>query len=140
MSTIETQDEVIQRVLTESKVIALVGASPKPHRASYRVMEYLLKRRYEVIPVNPLQAGKKILGKTVLSSLEEVKRPIDMVDVFRNSDAAGAVIDEAINVGARSVWLQLDVIDQAGAERAKAAGLDVVMDRCPAIEIPRLGL
>lgn len=137
---LDTQDETVRKVLTQSRRIALVGASPKPHRASYQVMEYMLRRGYEVIPVNPGQAGNRILGRTVVASLAEITQPIDMVDVFRNSDAAGAVIDEAIEVGARSVWLQLDVIDQAGAARAQKAGLDVVMDRCPAIEIPRLGL
>lgn len=133
-------DETVIRVLNESKVIALVGASPKPERASYRVMNYMLQRGYEVIPVNPLQKGKEILGQTVVGSLTEIDKPIDMVDVFRNSDAAGAVIDEAISVGAKAVWLQLDVINEAGAARAREAGLDVVMDRCPKIEIPRLGL
>ncbi len=140
MNSMDEQDQVIHKVLTESKCIALVGASPKPHRASYRVMAYLQQRGYKVIPVNPLQAGKRILGCTVVASLAEITRPVDMVDVFRNSDAAGAVINEAIEIGARSVWLQLDVIDLAGAQRARDAGLDVVMDRCPAIEMPRLGL
>ena len=133
-------DETVIKVLNESKVIALVGASPKPERASYRVMNYLLQRGYEVIPVNPVQKGNEILGQTVVGSLAEIDLPIHMVDVFRNSDAAGAVIDEAIAVGAKSVWLQLDVINEAGAARAREAGLDVVMDRCPKIEIPRLGL
>lgn len=133
-------DETVIKVLNESKVIALVGASPKPERASYRVMNYLLQRGYEVIPVNPVQKGHEILGQTVVGSLVEIDKPIDMVDVFRNSEAAGAVIDEAIVVGAKAVWLQLDVINEAGAARAREAGLDVVMDRCPKIEIPRLGL
>ncbi|MCV6588156.1 MAG: CoA-binding protein [Marinobacterium sp.] len=140
MTLLQAQDETVRKVLSETRLIALVGASPRPHRASYRVMEYMIKRGYEVIPVNPVQAGKRILGRTVVASLAEISRPVDMVDVFRNSDAAGEVIDEAIAVGAKSVWLQLDVIDEAGAERARKAGLDVVMDRCPAIEIPRLGL
>lgn len=140
MAQLQQQDEVIRKVLSETRCIALVGASPRPNRASYRVMEYMLKRGYEVIPVNPVQEGTRILGRTVVASLADITQPIDMVDVFRNSDAAGAVIDEAIEVGAKSVWLQLDVIDQAGAARAQNAGLDVVMDRCPAIEIPRLGL
>lgn len=135
-----TVDETVIKVLGQSKVIALVGASPKPERASYRVMNYMLQRGYEVIPVNPVQTGNQILGQTVVSALADIDKPIDMVDVFRNSDAAGAVIDEAISVGAKAVWLQLDVINEAGAARARDAGLDVVMDRCPKIEIPRLGL
>lgn len=135
-----TVDETVIKVLGQSKVIALVGASPKPERASYRVMNYMLQRGYEVIPVNPVQTGNQILGQTVVSALADIDKPIDMVDVFRNSDAAGAVIDEAISVGAKAVWLQLDVINEAGAARAREAGLDVVMDRCPKIEIPRLGL
>jgi len=137
---LDAVDETVIEVLKTSKVIALVGASPKLERASYRVMNYMLERGYEVIPVNPVKAGETILGQTVKASLAEIDKPIDMVDVFRNSDAAGAVIDEAISVGAKSVWLQLDVINEAGAERARSAGLKVVMDRCPKIEIPRLGL
>lgn len=137
---LDAVDETVIQVLKTSKVIALVGASPKPERASYRVMNYMLERGYTVIPVNPVKAGESILGQTVKASLAEIEQPIDMVDVFRNSDAAGAVIDEAISVGAKSVWLQLDVINEAGAERARNAGLQVVMDRCPKIEIPRLGL
>lgn len=133
-------DEVVIKVLNQSKVIALVGASPKPERASFRVMNYLLARGYDVIPVNPLKVGSDILGQPVVASLSEIDKPIDMVDVFRNSEAAGAVIDEAIQVGAKAVWLQLDVIHEAGAQRARDAGLDVVMDRCPKIEIPRLGI
>lgn len=133
-------DETVIKVLNESKVIALVGASPKPERASHRVMNYMLQRGYEVIPVNPVQKGNEILGQTVVGSLADIDQPIDMVDVFRNSDAAGAVIDEAIAVGAKAVWLQLDVINESGAARAREAGLDVVMDRCPKIEIPRLEL
>ncbi|MCO4757508.1 MAG: CoA-binding protein [Oceanospirillaceae bacterium] len=133
-------DEVVIKVLNQSKVIALVGASPKPERASFRVMNYLLARGYDVIPVNPLTAGSDILGQPVVASLSEIEKPIDMVDVFRNSEAAGAVIDEAIQVGAKAVWLQLDVIHEAGAQRARDVGMDVVMDRCPKIEIPRLGI
>ncbi|WP_370279022.1 CoA-binding protein [Pontibacterium sp.] len=140
MEQLSNIDETVIKVLSESKVIALVGASPKSERASHRVMNYLLQRGYEVIPVNPVQKGNAILGQTVVGSLAEIGKPIDMVDVFRNSEAAGAVIDEAIAVGAKAVWLQLDVINEAGAARARKAGLDVVMDRCPKIEIPRLGL
>ncbi|MBY4675698.1 CoA-binding protein [Marinobacterium arenosum] len=134
------QEQLIRKLLTECRLIALVGASPKPARASHRVMEFLLARGYRVIPVNPRYAGQQILGQEVRASLAEIASPIDLVDVFRNVEAAGEVIDEAIAVGARAVWLQLDIVDEVGAERARRAGLEVVMDRCPAIEIPRLGL
>ncbi len=137
---VSNMDEVVINVLGASKVIALVGASPKSERASYRVMNYLLGRGYDVIPVNPLKAGSDILGRTVVASLSDIDQPIDMVDVFRRSEEAGTVIDEAIQIGAKAVWLQLGVIDEAAAQRARDAGLAVVMDRCPKIEIPRLGI
>ena len=132
--------ETVQRILNNSRLIALVGASPKPERASYRVMAFLLRQGYRVIPVNPLKAGVEILGQRVVASLGDIDEPLDLVDIFRNSDAAGEVVDEAIAVGAGAVWMQLGVIDHAAAERATAAGLDVIMDRCPAIDIPRLGI
>ncbi|SFG69321.1 CoA-binding protein [Neptunomonas qingdaonensis] len=132
--------ETVKRILENSRVIALVGASPKPERASYRVMAFLLRQGYRVIPVNPLKTGVEIQGQKVVASLSDIDEPLDLVDIFRNSDAAGGVVDEAIAVGARAVWMQLGVIDHAAAERATAAGLDVIMDRCPAIDIPRLGI
>ena len=132
--------ETVMRVLENSRLIALAGASPKPERASYRVMAFLLRQGYRVIPVNPVKAGSEILGQRVVASLAEIDEPIDLVDIFRNSDAAGEVVDEAIAVGAGAVWMQLGVIDQAAADRATKAGLDAIMDRCPAIEIPRLGI
>jgi predicted CoA-binding protein len=98
----------------------------------------MLDRGYRVIPVNPNE--KEILGQTVFASLKDIPEPIDMVDVFRTSEAAGSICDEAIAIGAKSVWLQLGVINEEGAKRAEAAGLTVVMDRCPAIDMPRLGL
>lgn len=130
--------EVIRSLLLQSKVIALVGASPKPERASYRVMQFLLNNGYRVIPVNPLKVGAEILGQKVVSSMADIDEPIDLVDIFRNSEDAAEVVDEAIAVGAKAIWMQLGVVNDIAAEKAKAAGLQVVMDRCPAIELPRL--
>ena len=131
-------DEAVAGILGRTRRIALVGASNKPDRPSYGVMRFLLGRGWAVTPVNPALAGQTLQGQTVVGSLAEAGA-LDMVDVFRASDQAGAVVDEAIRLGARTVWLQLGVIDQAAASRARAAGLAVVMDRCPAIEAPRLG-
>jgi uncharacterized protein len=132
-------DIEIRDILTSVKTIALVGWSPKPDRPSHRVAAFLKGRGYRVIPVNPGQAGQMALGETVLATLAEAG-PVDMVDIFRRSEEAGSVVDQAIAAGAKVVWMQLGVIDEAAAGRARAAGLRVVMDRCPAIEIPRLGL
>ncbi len=130
--------DTIRQILTNTKTIAMVGASPKSHRASNQVMHFLLAKGYNVIPVNPLKVGEQIHGREVVSSLADIKEPIDMVDIFRNSAEAGDVVDEAIAVHAKAVWMQLGVINEPAAEKAQAAGLKVVMDRCPAIEIPRL--
>ncbi len=133
-------DELITRTLRSTRTIAVVGASPKPHRASYGVMRFLQGKGYRCIPVNPGHAGETLLGETVYADLAAIPEPVDLVDVFRNSDAAGPVVDEAIAVGAKAVWMQLDVINEPAAARGRAAGLPVIMDRCPAIEWGRLGL
>ena len=133
-------DPHLRDILTSVRTIAIVGASPRRERPSHRVMAYLQRHGYRTIPVNPNAAGGAINRETCYEKLADVPKPIDMVDVFRRSDAAGDVVDEAIAIGAKVVWMQLGVRDDAAAARAEAAGLKVVMNRCPAIEIPRLGL
>ncbi len=130
----------VREILTSTKTIALIGASDNPARASYQVMDYLLKQGYHVIPVSPKVAGKTLLGQQGYGTLAEVPEKIDMVDVFRNSEAAWEVAQEAIAVGAKTLWMQLGVINEQAAVLAQDAGLQVVMDRCPKIDIPRLGL
>jgi predicted CoA-binding protein len=133
-------DEYLRDILSSVRTIAIVGASPRRERPSHRVMAYLQRQGYRTIPVNPFATGGTINGETVFASLAEVPEPIDMVDVFRRSEAVGGVVDAAIAVGAKIVWMQLGVRDDAAAARAEANGRKVVMNRCPAIEIPRLGL
>ncbi len=129
----------VRTILTTTRRIAVVGLSHKPERPSHGVAAFLIGRGFDVVGVNPGLAGQAVLGRPVVATLAEAG-PLDMVDIFRDSAAAGAVVDEAIRLGARTVWMQLAVIDGAAAERARAAGLQVVMDRCPAIEWRRLGL
>jgi predicted CoA-binding protein len=136
----QSEDELIIDILTTVRTIALVGASADPSRDSNDVMRFLLDRGYDVYPVNPAAGADEIHGRPVYASLGEVPVPIDMVDVFRRSEAAGAVCDEAIEAGAKVVWMQLDVINEEGKQRAEAAGLRVVMDRCPKIETRRLSI
>ena len=133
-------DPYLRDILTGVCTIAVVGASPRYERPSHGVMAYLQRRGYRTIPVNPNAAGGTINGETWYARLADVPEAIDMVDVFRRADAAGGIVDEAIAVGAKVVWMQLGVRDDAAASRAEARGLKVVMNRCPAIEIPRLGL
>ncbi|WP_061797994.1 CoA-binding protein [Serratia ficaria] len=134
------QDHEIAELLQQVKTIALVGASDNPARPSYGVMAYLLAQGYQVTPVSPKLAGQSLLGQPAYARLADIPHPMDMVDVFRNSEAAYAVAQEAIAIGARALWLQIGVINEQAAALAAQAGLKVVMDRCPKIEIPRLGL
>ena len=135
-----TRDEDIYDLLANARTIAMVGASDRPDRASHGVMQYLQDRGYRVIPVNPQITGQHLHGEFVWRELSQIGEPIDIVDIFRRPLAAGEAVDEAIAVGAKAVWLQLGVINEDAAARAEAAGLKVVMDRCPKIEIPRLGV
>ena len=135
-----TADADIKALLEGARTIALVGASDRPDRPSYRVMSTLQAHGYRVIPVNPQITGEHVHGEFVFRDLAQLGDPIDIVDIFRNSEDAGATVDEAIAVGAKAVWMQLGVINEEAAARAEAAGLKVVMNRCPAIEIPRLGV
>jgi uncharacterized protein len=138
MTNLDYSPALLTRVLQETKTIALVGASHKEHRASHGVMKYLLSKGYEVVPINPGLEGKELLGQKVLAYLADIPHPVDMVDIFRNSEDAGGVTDEAIAIGAKTVWMQLEIINDAAATRAEAAGLTVIMDRCPKIEYERL--
>jgi predicted CoA-binding protein len=129
-------DAGLRRILETHKVIAMVGLSPKADRPSHHVARYLLAHGYTVIPVNPGQ--REILGQPCYASLKDIPVKVDMVDVFRNSADVPPIAADAIAIGAKSLWLQLGVINQEAAEAASNAGLDVVMDRCPKIEHPRL--
>ena len=132
----EPAETTIRRVLTEYRTWAVVGCSPDPRRDSHDVAAFLLAHGYKVIPVNPGCA--EILGRHCYATVADVPEPIEVVDIFRRSESAGAHVDEAVAAGARAVWMQLGVVDEAAAERGRAAGLDIVMDRCPKIELPRL--
>ena len=129
-------DEDIRFALEQTQTWAVVGCSPDPYRDSHRIAALLQSRGFRVIPVNP--NADEILGERCVASVHDIGEPVDVVDIFRRSSEAGAHVDEAIAIGAKAVWMQLGVIDPAAAERARAAGLRVVMDRCPAIELPRL--
>ena len=135
-----TRDEDIMDLLTSARTIAMVGASDRPDRPSHQVMKFLQDHGYRVIPVNPTITGEHIHGEYVWRELSQIGEPIDIVDIFRRPLAAGEAVDEAIATGAKAVWLQLGVINEEAAARATEAGLSVVMDRCPKIEIMRLGI
>ena len=133
-------DAELREILSTVKTIALLGASPNEDRPSYHVMEFLLEKGYRVLPVNPGQAGKEILGAPVYASLSDIAEPVDMVEVFRASNAVAGIVDEILSLKTppKVLWTQLGVIDEDAGKRAHDAGLKVVMNRCPAIEYPRL--
>ena len=135
-------DQQIRQILERVKTIALVGASSNWNRPSYFVMKYLQGKGYRVIPINPGLAGQTLNGETVYARLKDIPQDktgrIDMVDIFRNSADAAAPALDAIEIGARFVWMQLDVVNEPAAEKVRAAGLEIVMNHCPAIEYPRL--
>jgi predicted CoA-binding protein len=131
-------DAFIKGVLQDTKTVAMVGASPNWNRPSYFVMKYLQTKGFKVYPVNPRAMGEEILGEQVYTSLDDLPETVDMVDIFRASEAAGPIADDAVKHGAKSVWMQLTVRNDEAAERAEAAGLKVVMNRCPKIEYARL--
>jgi predicted CoA-binding protein len=135
-----TSEAEIAHLLSRVRFIALVGASDRPGRPSHGVMRFLQTHGYRVFPVNPQLAGQQIHGERVYGTLSEIEEPIDMVDIFRRPQAAGEAVDEAIAIGAKSIWMQPGVINHEAAARAEAAGLEVVMDRCPAIDIPRFNV
>ncbi|SMF61463.1 hypothetical protein SAMN06295910_0451 [Allosphingosinicella indica] len=135
-----TSDDDIRDLLANTRTIALIGASDRPDRPSYGVMRFLQGHGYRVIPVNPQITGEHVHGEYVWRDLSQIGEPIDMVDIFRRPQAAGEAVDEAIAAGAKSVWMQIGVVNEEAAARAEAAGLRVVMDRCPKLEIPRLSV
>ena len=131
-------DDYVRAILKKVRVIAMVGASPNWNRPSYFAMKYLQGKGFRVIPVNPVAAGQEVLGEKVHASLKDIPDKVDMVDVFRASAVAGPIADDAIAIGAKVLWMQLGVRNDAAAARAEAAGLEVVMNRCPKIEYARL--
>lgn len=133
-------DDEIRQILASLKTVAVAGASDKSNRPVYGVSQFLQRQGIRTIPVNPRLAGKEVLGEIAYGRLQDIPAPVDMVDCFINPARVGPIVDDAIAIGAKIAWLQLDVIDEAAAARATAAGLTVVMDRCPAIEWRRLGI
>lgn len=131
-------DWQIRRILRDTNVIAMVGASTNWNRPSYFAMKYLQTKGFRIIPVNPRAAGEELLGETVYASLKDIPEPIEMVDIFQRADRVPPVVDEAIEIGAKIIWMQLTVRHDEAAKKAEAAGLTVIMDRCPKIEFGRL--
>jgi len=145
MSDVETRhdnypDNLIRSILQTTKRIALVGASANPARPSWIVIKYLKERDFEVVPVNPGLAGQEILGLPVYGSLSDIPEPVDMVEIFRNSESAGAIVDEALALDTlpKVIWMQLSVRNEEAAARAERKGVTVIMNRCPKIEFGRL--
>ena len=135
-----TRDEDIAELLTNARTIAVVGASDRPNRPSYGVMQFLQDWGYRILPVNPQITGEHVLGEFVWRELAQIGIPIDIVDIFRRPEMVDEAVEQAIFVGAKAVWMQIGVVNEQAAARAEEAGLKVVMDRCPKIEIPRLGI
>jgi predicted CoA-binding protein len=138
-SSPEYPDAKIRGILQRVRTIAMVGASANPARPSFGVMRYLQGKGYRVIPVNPGLAGQDLQGERVHAALRDIPEPVDMVDIFRATDAVPGIVEEAIAIGAKVVWMQLGIHHDAAAAAAEAAGMEVIMNRCPAIEIERLG-
>ena len=139
---LHSTDSEIRDILAKVQTIAVVGWSPNPDRPSHGVAQFLAQHGYRVIPVNPGQAGQVALGEVVRASLSQIEGGVDMVDIFRRSEEAGAVVDQALAAfpNLKAVWMQLGVTDAEAAKRAEARGVTAIMNRCPAIEIPRLGI
>ena len=135
-----TRDEDIAELLTNARTLAVVGASDRPNRPSYGVMQFLQDWGYRILPVNPQITGEHVLGEFVWRELAQIGIPIDIVDIFRRPEMVDEAVEQAIFVGAKAVWMQIGVVNEQAAARAEEAGLKVVMDRCPKIEIPRLGV
>ena len=137
MKNVIYSDKFLKNILEDTKSIAVVGASAKPYRDSYKVIAALIKHGYMVYPVNPNEVGNKILGLECFPDLNSIKKEIDMVDIFRSKDAVLEITNEYINIGAKIIWMQLDIIHMEAAELAKKNGLKVVMNRCPKIELEK---
>ena len=133
-------DALIKDVLPRPRRIAVVGVSPNPARPSHYVAEYLQQKGYDVVPVNPMHAGKEVFGKTIVATLAEIDPPVQMVDIFRRSEDVPPVVDEALAAfpDLETIWMQLGITNAVAAAKAEARGVDVIQDRCPKVEIPRL--
>jgi predicted CoA-binding protein len=139
VSRFSYSDDVLRKLFGDTKTIALVGASPRgERRASWRVMRFLQQEGYKVYPVNPDAVGQEIHGEKVYATLQDLPEKVGLVDIFRRSNKVAPVVDDAIAMGTPYIWMQLDVIDEVATAKAEAAGITVIMDRCPAIELPRL--